>query len=359
MNKTTNVSEQPASDRLDITLMDGRTLSCALKAEQPKVIQSADLQLDITSHYLSIGGKSKSLTQSDEVQAKRQYNHHLFTENAWFLLDNAERIFSDSRMFLSPVNIVNGLAYVGTSPFRNPTLGVYLEWWLNHHEAAVDANGNLVWYISGSPLSGCNCCSSVNPDGRQVPISQRTRFSDIWRSFSEVNNRYNEAKQRCEAYTLEEVLQILRGESYRLRMTELRHEMVEKVMGWKYDKLSQLYSKMCKQFSDFKRNARKQEIREKMDKIDKFLPCYLEKEKEMKTVHEAFLNKRRILKRQLHDGKIEGDYQALLGEASKEYRTLNHELSDMKNDFMLKTFGKNPNEISFAEVLRAYKSLKF
>ncbi|MCH5217878.1 MAG: hypothetical protein J1F07_04930 [Muribaculaceae bacterium] len=211
MNKTTSFSEQPISDRLDITLIDGRTLSCTLKAEQPKTIQPTGLQLDTTGRYLSVGRKPKTLSKSDEAEATRQYNHHLFTENAWFLLDNAERIFSDSRMFLAPVNIVNGLAYMGTSPFRHPTLGVYLEWWLNYREAAVDAKGNLVWYISGSPLSGSNCCSTVNPDGLQLPISQRTRFSDIWRSFCEVNNRYNEAKQRCEAYTLEEVLQILRG----------------------------------------------------------------------------------------------------------------------------------------------------
>ena len=356
MNKTISNSEQLANDRFDIKLMDGRTLSCVLKAEQPKEIKVHKLQLDTTGQYLSIGGKPKSPKETDELKAIRQYNHHLFTENAWFLLDNAEQIFSDSRMFLAPVNIVNGLAYLGTGPFKNPTLGVYLEWWLNYREAAVDAKGNLVWYISGSPLSGSNCCSSVDRDGQHLPISQHTRFLDIWRSFSEVNNRYNEAKQRCESYTLEEVLVILRGEEYRFRMTELRHEMMEMVLSRKYDELSNLYSKVCKKFSDYKKNARRHEIQNNKDKINEFIPRYREKEKELRPVHGEFLAKRRILKQQFHNGTIEGDYKALLGEASKEYRTLKHELMDMKNDFMKITFGKNPNAIKFEDVLRYCES---
>ena len=43
----------------------------------------------------------------------------------------------DSLMFLAPVAAENVLAYTGTSGFRNPTLGVYLEWWV-HCEGAVE-----------------------------------------------------------------------------------------------------------------------------------------------------------------------------------------------------------------------------
>lgn len=39
-------------------------------------------------------------------------------------------------MFLAPVNIDNGLAYIGTSPSRHPTLGVYLKWWHHYRDAA-------------------------------------------------------------------------------------------------------------------------------------------------------------------------------------------------------------------------------
>lgn len=195
-----------------ITLMDGRELSCILKSEQPKEIEKDGLKLDTSGQYLAIGKKPVREDSDFEREAERQYGHHLFTENAWLLLEHAEEIMSDSRMFLAPVNIRNGIAYTGRSGFEHPTIGIYLEWWLNYSEAAIDANGNLVWYISGSPLSGCNCCSTVSPDGEQIKIKQRTRFIDIWSSFVKVNNRYNEAKQRCEAYSLEDVICKFRGE---------------------------------------------------------------------------------------------------------------------------------------------------
>lgn len=214
MNKTHSSSNQRANDRLDITLMDGRILSCILKSEQPEEIKMDAFQLDPTGQYLTIADKRKPLKESKEQKEKRLYNYSLFAENAWFFFNNAERILNDSRMFFAPVYIENHLAYFGTNGFKNPTLGVYLEWWLNCGKASIDANGNLVWYISGSPLSGCNACSSVTLAGKQVPIEQHTSFRDIWQSFCEVNNRYNEVKEKCEAYTLEEVLEKLNYEAY-------------------------------------------------------------------------------------------------------------------------------------------------
>ena len=357
MDNNPIISEQIVSDRFVITLIDGRELSCVLKSEQPEKIKTCQLELDTTGQYLSIGNKPKNLSESDEYEAERQYNHHIFTENAWFFLDNAERIFSDSRMFFAPVKIQNGLAYVGDSAFRNPTLGTYLEWWLNHKEAAVDANGNLVWYISGSPLSGRNCCSSATPDGKQVDIAQRTKFLDIWTTFSEVNNRYNEAKQRCESYSLEEVLLKLCGEGYKLRIVELKHEMIQEVMGWNYERLSQLYHNVCNELFKLKDSNKKRALRGNLDAIMVFAGGYLEKEKQMKAVHEVYLKKHKELKKQLHDGTLEGHYQTLLAEAAKDYRTAKHELSDMANSFMLKTFGKNnPDEVSFNDVLRFAKA---
>ena len=350
-----NFYESNLSDHATITLMNGSKLQCVLKEEQPKEIKSDSIAIDTTGEYLSLA-KSKSLTKSDEQTAQRQYDHHLFTENAWFFLDNAEKIFSDSRMFFAPVKVQNALAYTGTSGFHNPTLGIYLEWWLNFSHASIDAKGNLVWYISGSPLSGANCCSSVTPEGEQVKISQRTKFLDIWQSFQKVNNRYNEAKQRCEAYSLEEVLIKLRGDGYKLRMEALKHEMIEKVMRWNYEELSKLYDNLLKQFHSFKNNCKKREMQTNLLQIMDFCQIYIEKEKQMNEVHEVYLKKQKELKKQLHANTLEGHYPTLLREAAKEYRTMKHELSDLVNGFMLKTFGKNPYEINFDTVLKYAKS---
>lgn len=342
-------------DQFKITLMDGRQLDCFLKSEQPQTIEQDTFELDTTGQYLRFNRMPKNVSEEDLVRAERQYGHHIFTENAWFFLQNAEKILSDSRMFLAPVKVQNGLAYTGTSGFGHPTLGIYLEWWINYSQAAIDANGNLVWYISGSPLSGCNCCSSVNPDGKQVKIAQSTRFLDIWSSFTKVNNRYNEAKQRCEAYSLEEVIFKLKGDDYRFRIMELKHECIYNVMKSNYSKLFDRLADLQKRFTRHSHVNKRLQLESKKEDIKTFLGEYKEKEARMKIPHEEYLKVRKELRQQLRDGTFKGDYKAILNEASREYRLLRHELSDMAQIFLRKTFSNNPNGISLNDVLRFAK----
>ena len=136
----------------------------------------------------------------------------LFIENAFFLYEHREQVFSDSRMFLCPVAVQNGLAYTGTSGFTNPTLGVYLEWWVNCEGALrVDDNGmrSLVYYLAGSPLSGMNGCSAIREDGKSEKV-KLTPFSEYWRSFMQINTRYDNAKSYYRAYTLLQVIDLLK-----------------------------------------------------------------------------------------------------------------------------------------------------
>ena len=340
-------------EEYEITLMDGREIDGFLKSEQPKNIKSDVLQLDTTGQYLSVGKKKPKIPTEDQMRiAQRQYNHHLFTENAWFLLANAEKIFSESRMFLAPVKVQNGLAYTGSSGFGKPTIGVYLEWWLNHKEAAVDKNGNLVWYISGSPLSGRNCCSSVNPEGEQVKIAQQTSFSAIWRSFMDVNNRYTEAKQRCEAYTLEEVLVMLHGEDYKFRLIELKHEMIADVLDWERGKIQKAYNDLSNRMLRLIKSNRSIQLRQHHEEIMKFYKGYSERQEEIKELEKVYVKRHNELKKQLHDGTLEGNYHVLLAEASREYKTKRRGQSDLLNKFVYATFGKNPNNITPTDVVR-------
>lgn len=200
-----------------ITLMNGAVLECFPKESQPCDIEPDKMQLDATGKYLSIGnkkpykGKEKApIAPTEELEQQKK----LFTDNAFYLLAHSERIMRDSRMFLAPVAVHNGLAYTGTSGFRNPTIGIYLEWW---NECArtlrTDDEGNrsLVFYLSGSPLSGANCCAEVYEDGRIESVSVHS-FIDHWRPFMAINQRYTEAKHMHQAYTLQQVLDILHAE---------------------------------------------------------------------------------------------------------------------------------------------------
>lgn len=201
-----------------ITLMNGTVLECFPKESQPCDIEPDKMQLDATGKYLSIGnkkpykGKEKApITPTEELE---QQQKKLFTDNAFYLLAHSERIMRDSRMFLAPVAVHNGLAYTGTSGFRNPTIGIYLEWWNECARALrTDDEGNrsLVFYLSGSPLSGANCCAEVYEDGRIESVSVHS-FIDHWRPFMAINQRYTEAKHMHQAYTPQQVLDILHAE---------------------------------------------------------------------------------------------------------------------------------------------------
>jgi hypothetical protein len=192
-----------------ITLIDGSELECYPIALQPEVVESENLTLDTTGEYLQIGNKPKPIAHTEEYKAEREEAQKLFYEHAHLFLANADKILSDSRLFLAPVGVVNGLAYTGTSGFRNPTLGIYIEWWLYHKEAAIDAKGLPIWFISGSPLSGRNACCTVDRKGKTHKAHLNGRFMDVWKSFMEVNTRYAEVKQKYMSYTLQEVIELL------------------------------------------------------------------------------------------------------------------------------------------------------
>lgn len=201
-----------------ITLMNGAVLECFPKESQPCDIEPDKMQLDATGKHLSIGNKKpykrKAKAQIDPTEELEQQQKKLFTDNAFYLLAHSERIMRDSRMFLAPVAVHNGLAYTGTSGFRNPTIGIYLEWW---NECArtlrTDDEGNrsLIFHLAGSPLSGSNCCAEVYEDGRIESVSVRS-FIDFWPPFMAINQRYTEAKHMHQAYTLQQVLDILHAE---------------------------------------------------------------------------------------------------------------------------------------------------
>lgn len=148
-----------------------------------------------------------------DCQNKRdnQEKEDQFVYNAFYLLAHKDRILSDSRMFLCPIPIRNGMAYTGSWGYDSPTLGVYIEWWEEVKTTTItDKKGrrSLVFHLAGSPLSGGNHCAAVREDGK-IKFVSLACFSKHWVPFVKNNVRYDDAKQRYQAYTLEEVLDIL------------------------------------------------------------------------------------------------------------------------------------------------------
>ena len=203
-------TENLSSDLFPFELLNGNVLHGFLKCEQPGVAPSDDLALDTSGQYLAT---NKAALSPEEIKARmREEERNVFLPNAFFFLDHADAILSDSRMFLAPVPVQSGLAYTGISGFRNPTLGIYIEWWQTCPEARVtDESGKetLVYHLAGSPLSGSNRCAMTDREGTCIPVTIH-RFMPLWQSFMKVNNRYTEAKEVCEHYSLQEVARLLK-----------------------------------------------------------------------------------------------------------------------------------------------------
>ena len=189
------------------TLLNGTVLPCYPVERQDNKVVSDRWAFDMTGTYLTFGNRKlkKEPVKSEEQKALER----LFTANAFFLYQNRDRILGDSRMFLAPVEVQNGLFYTGVSGFQNPTLGVYVEWW-NECKGALRENEqdelSLIYYLSGSPLSGVNYCKAVYADGRIEDVSLGKLFPNYWQSFMRVNRRYTGAKQIYMSYTLQEVI---------------------------------------------------------------------------------------------------------------------------------------------------------
>ena len=203
------------NEKHHITLLSGRELLCYPKVEPSAHIDNR-MKLDTTGQYLTIGRRKPVVKPTPpEEEEQRKLAEKFFTDHAFFFLDHRKQILNDSRMFLAPVPVENGIAYMGTSGFKCPTLGVYIEWWMSCIPAIIGRYRKdtwLVYYIAGSPLSGRNCCGIVNTNGECRSECLPGPFSAIWRSFVEVNKRYDEAKERYEAYPLEEVVKLLEAD---------------------------------------------------------------------------------------------------------------------------------------------------
>ena len=192
-----------------------------------------DSGLDNTGHFLSIRRKPSPIPRSEE-QLKQE---KLFTDNAFLLLANCKKILSDSRMFLAPAYISNGLAYTGYLP--TATVGTYIELWLNCPASVIfgeDDMMSLIWHISGSPLSGANSCSAVSLDGT-LHGQQVGQFYKLWTKFAEIASYYGDAMKKYEALTLDEVVEILKEETteeeYRRNLEQvcnfIKHSIHKKV----------------------------------------------------------------------------------------------------------------------------------
>ena len=209
----TDKSEEETHPEGAIRLMDGTILTCYPKPEeemqQTEEVVADELPLETTGQHFGMG-RRRIAPKPEAKEVLRQF----FIDNAFYLLAHRERILQDSRMFLTPVSVQNKLAYTESPGMDAPTIGVYLEWWSSCLGSMVISDSgrlSLIYELTGSPHSKLAICRQLYEDGETEPI-HLYYFARYWDSLMEINMRYNEAKEIYQAYTLQELLDILHEE---------------------------------------------------------------------------------------------------------------------------------------------------
>ena len=327
-----NSTEQPQNS---ITLMSGAVLECFPKESYQGDFVPDKMKLDATGTYLSLGNKPCKPQPRTTEEKERQKK--LFTDNAFYLLAHQERIMRDSRMFLAPIGIQNGLAYTGISGFHAPTLGIYLEWW-NECSIALrtdkDGKRSLVFHLAGSPLSGANHCAEVYEDGRTESV-QVSSFINHWQPFVNINTRYDEAKHMYEAYTLEQVLAILHaedGEGWNYS-SEIKERFMQSEINELKKRVERLTAESNKWYSMYKDTFMKYKDAE----ISEAFSAFQSFREECEAQIDSIKTRKRALKTELKSGCMDNiAYQRTLTPLNKQIRDLEFNVSTKKYELINK-----------------------
>lgn len=325
-------TEQPQNS---ITLMNGAILECFPKESHQGDFVPDKMKLDATGTYLGLGNKpckpQPRATEEKEQQKK------LFTDNAFYLLAHQERIMRDSRMFLAHVAVQNGLAYTGTSGFLAPTLGIYLEWW-NECSIALrtdkDGNRSLVFHLAGSPLSGTNHCAEVFEDGRIEHI-QVSSFISHWQPFVNINTQYDEAKHIYQAYTLEQVLEILHAEDG--NDWDYSSEIKERFMQSEINELKKKVERLTKESDKWYSMYKDTYMKYKDAEISEAFSTFQSFREECETQINSIKMRKQALKADLKSNRMDNiSYQRTLTPLNKQIRELEFRVSTKKYELVNK-----------------------
>lgn len=291
--------------------------------------------LDKTGGYFSIRKKPAKPKPTDEEERNLQ---KLFTDNAFLILANRERILSDSMMLLTPVYVRNGLAYSGT--FQTATLGVYIEWWMNAPYSVIFDEKNdtmsLIWFLSGSPLSGGNLCANVTEDGKietvRVPF-----FRKLWPKFTNILADYHEAKELYQSYTLPEVIDILKRETtekiYTENIKEFHYQAKVNLLNAQLRDWEESYESLREKCDKYEKEWHFALYQLKKEEIVAFHKEYNLRKETLQNRKEELVKENQDLKRKLRHRELTNkEYQPLLSANKKEIEQLKWKLDEYANE---------------------------
>ncbi len=323
------------------------TIVNGIKLQDGRIIQGYPIQhvmveeaketpvLDKTGGYFSIRKKPAKPKPTDEEERNLQ---KLFTDNSFLILANRKRILNDSRMLLTPVTVRNGLAYTGA--FSTATLGVYIEWWHNCPYSVLfgekDDTMSLIWYLSGSPLSGGNLCSMVTEDGKAETVRVHF-FRKLWPKFTDILADYHDAKELYQAYTLPEVIDILKRETtkefYTESIKEFRYQAKVNLLNAQLRDWEENYESLKEKCDKYEKEWHFALFQLKKEEIAAFHKEYNLRKENLQNRKEELAKENQELKRKLRHGELTNkEYQPLLSANKKEIRQREWDLDEYANE---------------------------
>lgn len=324
-----------------IKLQNGSTIQGYPK-QKATVEETKELpMLDTTGEYFSIRKKPTKPQLTEEEERDQQ---KLFTDNAFLILANRERILRDSRMLLTPLPIRNGLAYSGA--FSTATLGVYIEWWMNAPYSVLfdeeDDSMSLVWYVSGSPLSGSNLCSKVTEEGKTETVSVPF-FIKLWPKFGDILADYSNPKRLYEAYTLPEVIDILKhettAEDYAESIKRFHYQAKVALLNAELNSWKDRYKSATDEIDDYRHKWHLALIQSKLDEVKIFYNNYMRKKEAVNTRIEELTKENHNLKKDLRNGLLTNkQYQPMLRKNKQEIEGMKHDIHTFKTEGLASLF---------------------
>ena len=314
--------------------------------------------LDTTGEYFSIREKPKKPEPALDDELAQQ---KLLTDNAFPFLANCECILNDSRMLLSRVYVKNGLAYSGA--FQTATLGVYIEWWINAPSSVFFDDKNdtmsLVWFVSGNPLSGGNLCARVMEDGKSETY-RVLFFSKLWPKFADLIADYYDPKKLYQAYTLPEVIDILKRETtdefYKESIRQFHYEAKIRFLNAELSDWKDRWKHVQETCDDHQRKWHVALINSRVDKVRSFHEDYTRlKEAQRVRTEELTEDNHRLKERLRKDELTNKEYQPLLSKNKKEADKMDYDIFCFRKDGlsalfpeMTERFG-DKDEIKYSE----------
>ena len=323
------------------------TIENKIKLQDGRVIQGFPIQdaavgeaksvtaFDTTGEYFSIRKKPAKPKPTDEEERALQ---KLFADNAFLILANRERILNDSRMLLTPLCVRNGLAYSGE--FATATLGVYVEWWINAPYSVLfdekDDAMSLIWYVSGSPLSGGNLCANVTEDGKTETVKVPF-FIKLWPKFTDILADYHDAKKLYQAYTLPEAIDILKCETteefYKESIRQFHYEAKIRLLNAEMNDWKDRWKHTQETCDDYQHKWHIALINSRLDKVRSFYENYMQRKEALHIRAEELREDNHILKARLRKGELTNkEYQPLLTKNKKEIEDLNFSIRNFRDE---------------------------